>query len=108
MRALRQTSSNGPRDLRLITDAPVPAPGPGQILIRVGAAGVNFADVMQTCGTYGGGPQAPYALMAELAELRTAGVHTPGRPTVFDLADGPEALAALAAGSTVGKLALRP
>ena len=32
----------------------------------------------------------------------------PGQPTVFDLADGPEALAALAAGTTVGKLALRP
>ena len=29
MRALQQTSLNGPQDLRLITDVPVPAPGPG-------------------------------------------------------------------------------
>jgi hypothetical protein len=41
MRALQQTSLNGPQDLRLITDAPVPAPGPGEVLIRVTAAGVN-------------------------------------------------------------------
>jgi NADPH2:quinone reductase len=67
MRALRQASSNGPRDLRLITDAAVPAPGPGEILIRVGAAGVNFADVMQTHGTYHGGPQAPYTAGFEAA-----------------------------------------
>ena len=60
MRALRQTTLDGPQDLRLIPDAPVPAPGPGEVLIRVGAAGVNFADVMQTQGLYGGGPQAPY------------------------------------------------
>ncbi|MEV0643796.1 NADPH:quinone oxidoreductase family protein [Phytomonospora sp. NPDC050363] len=60
MRALRQPSLTGPRDLRLVTDEPVPAPGAGEVLIRVGAAGVNFADTMQTRGTYGGGPQAPY------------------------------------------------
>ena len=45
MRALRQTSLNGPQDLRLITDAPVPSPGPGEVLIRVTAAGVNFGDI---------------------------------------------------------------
>ncbi|MEU0213042.1 hypothetical protein [Streptomyces canus] len=50
MRALQQTSFNGPRDLHLITDAPVPVPGPGEILIRVTAAGVNFADISQAHG----------------------------------------------------------
>ena len=38
MRALRQTSLNGPQDLCLIIDAPVPVPGPGEVLIRVAAA----------------------------------------------------------------------
>ena len=47
MRALQQTSLNGPQDLRLITDAPVPSPGPGEVLIRVTAAGVNFVDISQ-------------------------------------------------------------
>ncbi|GAA3392391.1 zinc-binding dehydrogenase [Cryptosporangium minutisporangium] len=60
MRALQQTSFHGPKDMRLITDAPVPTPGPGEVLIRVAAAGVNFADVTQTYGRYRGGPQPPY------------------------------------------------
>jgi NADPH2:quinone reductase len=47
-------------------------------------------------------------LMTELAALRAAGVHTPGGPTVHPLTDGPAVLADLAAGVTVGKLALRP
>ncbi|MFJ6687125.1 NADPH:quinone oxidoreductase family protein [Streptomyces werraensis] len=60
VRALVQRTSRGPRDLALTTDRRRPTPGPGEYLIRVGVAGVNFADVMQTHGTYGGGPQAPY------------------------------------------------
>jgi NADPH:quinone reductase len=61
MRALQQTSLNGPQDLCLITDAPVPRPGPGEVLIRVTAAGVNFVDISQARGTFAGGPQPPYA-----------------------------------------------
>jgi NADPH:quinone reductase len=60
MRALQQTSLHGPRDMCLINDAPVPSPGPGEVLIRVTAAGVNFVDISQACGTFPGGPQPPY------------------------------------------------
>jgi NADPH2:quinone reductase len=60
MRALRQTSSTGPRDLRPVPDAPVPSPGPGEVLIRVTAAGVNFVDLSQARGTFAGGPRPPY------------------------------------------------
>ncbi|NBM16162.1 NADPH:quinone oxidoreductase family protein [Streptomyces sp. GC420] len=67
VRALVQRSRRGPKDLTLTTDRRRPAPGPGEYLIRVGAAGVNFADVMQTHGTYGGGPQAPYVAGFEAA-----------------------------------------
>ncbi|AGM07674.1 alcohol dehydrogenase catalytic domain-containing protein [Amycolatopsis keratiniphila] len=67
MRALRQDSANGPEDLHLVTDAPVPAAGPGEILLKVTAAGVNFADVMQTRGTYEDGPEAPYIAGFEAA-----------------------------------------
>ncbi|AKH82686.1 NADPH:quinone reductase [Streptomyces sp. CNQ-509] len=66
-RALVQRSHRGPEDLILTTDHRHPTPGPGEYLIRVGAAGVNFADVMQTRGTYGGGPQAPYVAGFEAA-----------------------------------------
>jgi NADPH2:quinone reductase len=60
MRALQQTTLNGPQDLRLITDARVPSPGPGEVLIRVTAAGVNFVDISQARGVFAGGPQPPY------------------------------------------------
>jgi NADPH:quinone reductase len=60
MRALQQTSLTGPHHLRLITGAPVPTPGPGEVLIRVTAAGLNFVDISQARGTFAGGPQPPY------------------------------------------------
>ena len=68
MRALQQTSRRGPQDLGLITGVPVPVPGPGEVLIRVTAAGVNFGDISQAHGTFLGGPQPPY-----LAGFETAG-----------------------------------
>jgi NADPH2:quinone reductase len=67
MRALQQMSLNGPQDLRLITDAPVPAPGLGEVLIRVTAAGVNFGDISQARGTFLGGPRPPYLAGFEAA-----------------------------------------
>ncbi len=51
MRAIRVHSPGGPEALRL-EDLPVPAPGPGQALIRVEAAGVNFIDVYHRTGLY--------------------------------------------------------
>lgn len=66
MRALLQQSHRGPKDL-VLTDRPRPAAGPGEYLIRVGAAGVNFADVSQAHGNYGGGPAAPYVAGFEAA-----------------------------------------
>ena len=56
----------------------------------------------------GAAPQLFGELMGELSALIAAGVLTPARPTAYDLADGPKALAELAARATVGKLALRP
>ncbi|MEV4395566.1 NADPH:quinone oxidoreductase family protein [Nonomuraea sp. NPDC049607] len=67
MRALQQTSLNGPQDMRLITDAPVPSPGQGEVLVRVAAAGVNFADVSKAHGTFAGGPRPPYLAGFEAA-----------------------------------------
>lgn len=66
MRALRQESWDGPSDLRLV-EVDVPSPRGGEVLVRVGAAGVNFADVMQSRGVYDGGPAAPYLAGFEAA-----------------------------------------
>lgn len=49
MRAVRFHSLGGPEVLRCETLA-VPVPGPGQVLVRVLAAGVNYADVMRRAG----------------------------------------------------------
>ncbi|ALG08432.1 zinc-binding dehydrogenase [Kibdelosporangium phytohabitans] len=65
--ALVQRSHEGPAGLALTADQRRPSAGPGEYLIRVGAAGVNFADVMQSRGTYGGGPRAPYVAGFEAA-----------------------------------------
>ena len=67
MRALRQTSLDGPQGLRLVPDAAVPRPGPGEILLRVTAAGVNFVDLSQSRGTFARGPQPPYLAGVEAA-----------------------------------------
>ena len=60
MRGLQQTSLQGPADLRLVNSLPVPSPGPGEVLIRVLAAGVNVADLSQAHGSFRGGPKPPY------------------------------------------------
>ncbi|RFS87186.1 NADPH:quinone oxidoreductase family protein [Actinomadura spongiicola] len=75
MRALVQKSPGGPPTL--VDDVPRPIPGRGELLIRVAAAGVNFADVMQAQGTYGGGPETPYVAGFEaVGEVIDAGPGT--------------------------------
>ena len=51
MKAIRIESSGGPDVLRL-ADVPVPSAGPGQIVVRVEACGVNFIDVYHRIGLY--------------------------------------------------------
>ncbi|MFG1645154.1 zinc-binding dehydrogenase [Amycolatopsis sp. NPDC049252] len=81
MRALQQTSLEGPQDMRLVTDAPVPSPGPGEVLIRVVAAGVNYADVSKAHGTFRGGPRPPYLAGFEAAgEVVALGSQVTGPP----------------------------
>lgn len=57
MRAVAIAAPGGPEVLRL-TEAPVPVPGHGQILIRVAYAGVNRPDVAQRMGSYAPPPGA--------------------------------------------------
>ncbi|NUP48838.1 MAG: zinc-binding dehydrogenase [Catenulispora sp.] len=79
MRALEQTSLKGPQDMRLVSDAPVPMPGLDQVLIRVTAAGVNFADVSKARGAFRDGPQPPYVAGFEAAgEVVALGAGTNG------------------------------
>src|ERR1700712_2165131 len=103
MRALQQTSLNGPQDLRLITDAPVPSPGPGEVLLRVSAAGVNFVDISQATGTFAGGPQPPY-----LAGIEGAGEITATGEGVTGLEPGTHVIGATIAGGAFAEYMVLP
>jgi NADPH2:quinone reductase len=59
MRAAVVEKLEGPGALSIV-ERPVPSPGPGEVLIKVEAAGLNYADVAQSAGAYPGGPAAPY------------------------------------------------
>jgi NADPH2:quinone reductase len=66
MRSVVAAGSGGPEVLRVV-ERPVPRPGPGEILVRVAAAGVNRPDVAQREGRYPPPPGAPESLGLEIA-----------------------------------------
>jgi len=51
MKAIRVHRWGGPEVLQL-EEVPAPMPGPGQVVVRVEAAGINFIDVYQRTGHY--------------------------------------------------------
>jgi NADPH:quinone reductase len=59
MKAIIVTRTGGPEVLEL-QEVPDPQPRPGEVVVRIEAAGVNFADTMMTAGLYPGGGQPPY------------------------------------------------
>jgi putative PIG3 family NAD(P)H quinone oxidoreductase len=67
MTAIEITAPGGP-DVLKPTTRPVPQPGPGEVLIRVKAAGINRPDVLQRAGAY---PPPPGA--SDLPGLEVAG-----------------------------------
>ncbi|HMJ93131.1 MAG TPA: alcohol dehydrogenase catalytic domain-containing protein, partial [Allosphingosinicella sp.] len=77
MTAIDPAQPGGPEVLEPV-ERPVPRPGPGEVLIRIEAAGVNRPDVMQRLGFYPPPPGAP-----SIPGLEVAG-------TVAALGDGVE------------------
>jgi NADPH:quinone reductase len=51
MRAIQITETGGPEVLRL-AELPEPEPGPGQLLVEVAAAGINYLDTYHRSGAY--------------------------------------------------------
>jgi NADPH2:quinone reductase len=66
MRAVIAEGGGGPEVLTLV-ERPVPRPGPGEILVKVEAAGINRPDVIQREGNYPPPPGAPDVLGLEIA-----------------------------------------
>lgn len=53
MKAVLLNGHGGPEKLEYREDVPVPEPGPSEVLIKVGAAGVNNTDIWTREGAYG-------------------------------------------------------
>jgi NADPH:quinone reductase len=101
MEAIDPEGPGGPEVLRPVR-RPVPRPGPGEVLIRVAAAGINRPDVLQRRGLYPLPPGAP-----SIPGLEAAG-------TVAALGEGvtslqmDEPVCALLAGGGYAEFALAP
>jgi NADPH2:quinone reductase len=68
MRAVRFHELVGPSGVR-IDDMPEPKPGPGDVLIDVKAAGLNFPDVLLSYGKYQFKPAPPFVPGGEAAGI---------------------------------------
>jgi NADPH2:quinone reductase len=69
VRVIRQEEFGGPEVLRL-ADAPEPVAGPGEVLVDVTLAGVNFADTHQRRNEYLAASELPLVPGAEVAGVR--------------------------------------
>lgn len=94
----------------VVTDRPKPEPADGEVLIRVEAAGVNRADLLQAAGNYDPPPGA-----TDVLGLECAGIVAALGPGVDRWAVGDEVVALLAGGGyaeyvavPAGQVAPRP
>ncbi|MBC1181342.1 putative PIG3 family NAD(P)H quinone oxidoreductase [Brevundimonas sp. UYEF29] len=74
MRVIEIEGGSGPAEALKIAERPDPVAGPGQVLIRVRAAGVNRPDLLQRTGAYPPPPGASDILGLEVAgEIEAVG-----------------------------------
>ena len=104
MRAIEISSFGAPEVLRETT-RPNPVAGPGELLIRVAAAGVNRPDVLQRKGAYPPPPGAP-----DLPGLEVAGVVVGGDTSAMAAAGFKvgDRVCALVAGGGYAQLCVAP
>jgi NADPH:quinone reductase len=104
MRAVEIRAPGGPEVL-VLCERPVPVPAPGELLVRVHAAGVNRPDVLQRKGLY---PMPPG--VSDLPGLEVAGTVAGGAPedlAAAGLAMG-DAVCALVAGGGYAEYCVAP
>ena len=74
----------GPPEVFESRDLPDPQPKAGEVLIRVRAVGINFADLLQRMGIYPGTPKPPFVPGLEIAgvveKIADAGKSAEGQP----------------------------
>jgi len=94
MRAVTKTmhqvwiTRHGPPEVLELREAAVPEPSEGEVLIKVAAAGINFADIMARLGLYPDAPKPPCVVGYEVAgEVAAVG------PSTTDFAVGNKVIA---------------
>jgi len=92
VRAIAISCPGGP-DMLVPVERPVPQPGPGEVLIKVSAAGVNRPDVLQRQGHYAPPPGA-----SDLPGLECAGEIVAGDATAGGFKPGDKVCALVAGG----------
>src|SRR4051794_5945465 len=74
MKAVQVSRFGGPEVLEIV-DLEPPRPGPGQVLVDVTAAGVNYADTHATEDTYLRPQRLPFVPGAEVVGIARGGAH---------------------------------
>ena len=92
----------GDVDVLELADVPRPAPGPGEVLVEVAAAGLNRADCLQRRGLYPAPPGAP----ADIPGLELAGTVAELGPGVRDWAVGDRVMGITAGGAMASHVAV--
>jgi putative PIG3 family NAD(P)H quinone oxidoreductase len=77
-----------------VAEHPDPMPGRGEVLVRVRAAGINNADLLQRQGFY----PAPPGVPADIPGLELAGEVVAGGPNAFRFQPGDRVMAVVAGG----------
>ncbi len=92
MQAVELTGFEGFQSLRVVEVNP-PRPGPGQVLIAVKAAGINFAELELAKGRYPSSKQPPFIMGFE-----AAGTVVEAGPQVSNVRAGDNVTAVVASG----------
>ncbi len=84
----------GPPEVFEARQMPDPQPKAGEVLIRVKAVGVNFADLLQRMGIYPGTPKPPFVPGLEISGVveKTADGGKPGEGEPLKAGDAVAAL----------------
>jgi len=83
----------GPPSVLRLEDLPEPMMGPGQVRVKVNAAGLNFPDILTVEGSYQHKPPLPF-----IAGFETAGEIIEVAPDVSNFAPGDRVMAGVRPG----------
>ena len=101
MRAIVYTGAGGPEVIS-VRDVPDPMAGPGQVVVRVRAAGLNLADLIQRRGGY----PAPPGWPADIPGLEYAGVVETLGEGVAGVAPGDRVMGLVGGGAQAERVAV--